>query len=257
VIVSGQVEILPDRSALWQAAADAIAAIIRETLDRSDCCAVALSGGTTPQEVYRTLARRARASEVQWPRVHLFWGDERCVPPNHSDSNYAMVKKALLDHISIPEENVHRIAGEWAPEKAARRYDRELRDFFREAPDSPVSSPPKGSRRFDLILLGLGEDGHTASLFPRSQALEEERHWAVAVEAPAPGSGRVTLTLPVINSAAEVLFLVSGSNKAAVLRAVLEPEGSEEELPAQRVRPEQGRLRWMVDAEAAARLHVR
>lgn len=252
--MDGELEILPDKATLWRTAADCVADLMREAIRRSASCAVALSGGSTPQEIYRRLAHPERASTIEWPQGHLFWGDERCVSPDDADSNFGMAKRALLDHIPIPAGNVHRILGEWPAETAARRYERELRDFFGAEPTSPVTPLQKGGIRFDLVLLGLGQDGHTASLFPNSAALEERQHWALATQVPGSGAWRVTLTLPVINSAANVLFLVSGRGKAGILRDALEGKGPDASLPARLVQPDSGRLRWLVDTDAASLL---
>ena len=163
--------------------------------------AVALSGGSTPKRMFEQLAKMV----MDWKHIHLFWVDERCVPPDHPDSNYGMTAEALLNHIEIPGENIHRIHGEQPPEPAALIYEKELRHFFGE--QLPV---------FDLILLGLGSDGHTASLFPGSPALQEKKRWAVEVKhdaPPPPLVDRVTLTIPVLKEAREVIFLVSGNRK--------------------------------------------
>jgi 6-phosphogluconolactonase len=176
--------------------------------------------------------------------VYIFWSDERCVPPGLPDSNYLMACLALLDPARVPARNIHRIPGELEPLRAAARYEAQLRQFF--AGD--------GLPRFDLILLGLGEDGHTASLFPGSPALHEQERWAVAVEhttPPPPLVPRVTLTLPVLNAAAHVIYLVSGANKAERLAQVLHGPVALEPLPAQLVSPANGALLWLVDRAAA------
>ncbi|MGH7752826.1 MAG: 6-phosphogluconolactonase, partial [Gemmatimonadales bacterium] len=175
---------------------------------------------------------------------HFFWGDERYVPPDDPRSNCRMAKEAWLDRIAVPPENVHPMPTNFLdPDEAARRYETTLRRHF------PAPWP-----RFDLILLGMGADGHTASLFPRSPALEERERWVVSVRAPVEPSVRLTLTLPVINQAAAVWFLVSGEDKAEALRKVLTDEAAVEAPPAARVRPVQGALIWWVDSPAAALL---
>lgn len=204
---------------------------------------VALSGGSTPVALYRILAETPYREQIPWTGVHLFWGDERCVPPGDPGSNYRMAEETLIASVPIPPENVHRIRGELEPQMAARAYERELFDFF------------CGPRtRFDLVLLGLGNDGHTASLFPNSPALDETEHLTAAVQAhyqdrPA---YRVTLTLPAINTARAVLFLVAGSDKAGIARAVL--EGTTRQSPARKVRPSAGEITWLLDSAAAADL---
>jgi 6-phosphogluconolactonase len=207
--------------------------------------AVALSGGSTPRALYSLLAGAEFQSQVPWDRVHFFWGDERCVPPDHPDSNYRMAFETLLSKAPVPEENMHRIEGEEKPEIAAAKYEKAIRDFFQLA-DSELP-------RFDLILLGLGDDGHTASLFPGSEALQETRRLAVATYVEKLKSHRVTLTLPVLNHAANIFFLVAGENKTGILKDVLQRESSKN-FPAQQIDPPNGRLVWFVDQAADASL---
>jgi 6-phosphogluconolactonase len=180
--------------------------------------------------------------------VEVFWGDERCVPPTHADSNYRMAKEALLDLVPIPAERVHRMAGESPdPAAAAAAYEAEI---ARVLGGSPGGAPPA----LDLVLLGMGADGHTASLFPGTTALGERRRWVVANHVPKLGVDRVTLTWPILNRAAHVFFLVVGADKAAVLREVLEGPPAVERLPSQGIRPEAGRLVWICDRLAAGAL---
>lgn len=203
---------------------------------------VALSGGSTPRALYTRLAAEF-SMRIDWNSVHLFWGDERCVPPDHADSNYRMTRESL--RVPIPKENIHRIHGELTPELAAEEYENQLRSFFTETP------------RFDLILLGMGDDGHTASLFPDSPALKESTRWAIPVEhrvPPPPFVPRVTLTLPVINNAQEVVFLVTGSGKAPRVSEILGNASPSAELPARAVHPINGKLSWLLDTSAAALL---
>ncbi len=209
----------------------------------------ALAGGSTPEQLYRLLASDAYAARVDWARVHVFFGDERCVPPDHADSNYRMAQHSLLRAVALPEANVHRMAGELPPEAAAERYEAELERHFGLGVGS-------GFPRFDLVLLGMGGDGHTASLFPGTAALAESRRWVVANSVPALGVTRLTLTLPVLNAAASVLFLVSGADKAQRLKQVLAllPAQSSPALPAQCVRPGGEPPDWLVDAAAGALL---
>ncbi len=226
--------IVPDADHMAQAAAERFTALTTEAIERRGRFVVALSGGSTPLPLYALLAQESFASQIDWPRVHIFWGDERCVPPYHADSNYRMAREALLDHIAIPQANVHRIKGELPPEEAAAEY----RDAL------------SGFGRFDLVLLGMGTDGHTASLFPGTSALEERGHSVIATHVGRMGTWRVTLTLPTINSARQVIFLVSGASKAKALARVR--AGSS--LPAGLVEPTDGQLTWIVDREAAAQL---
>jgi 6-phosphogluconolactonase len=205
---------------------------------------VALSGGTTPRSVYALLARDDRwRLRVRWDQVHFFWGDERHVPPDHPDSNFRMAREAMLDRLPVDPGKIWRIKGEYPDAaRAADEYERDLRRLF-----------AAGLPRFDLVLLGMGPDGHTASLFPGTQALHEQHRLAVANRVLELGTVRITLTLPVLNEAAEVLFLVHGADKAVALEAVLEGPPRPLEFPAQSIKPRQGRVRWLVDP-AAARL---
>jgi len=244
-------EVLPTPDALMHAAAELWVETAASAIGASGRFVVALSGGATPQRLYRLLATHPYASGMDWSRVHAFWGDERCVPPDDPASNYRMAREALLARVPIPAETVHRIRGEDEPDAAAAAYERGLRETF-ATPDGPPRLSP-GSR-FDLVLLGMGEDGHTASLFPGTAALREPARWVRAVH-PAEGSkARVTLTSAVINAGAEVAFLVSGRAKAATLRRVREGPFQPDALPAQIIAPRAGRLRWLVDADAAADL---
>jgi 6-phosphogluconolactonase len=207
---------------------------------------LALSGGSTPRPLYELLASPRFATRIDWTRVHMFWGDERCVPPDQPESNYRMAREALLDHVPLPPANVHRIRGEDEPAEAAAAYEELLGAFFGSREISPKDS-------FDLVLLGMGADGHTASLFPGSAAARETRRWVVASPGPQPGSWRVSLTPVLLNAAENVTFLVTGADKAERLKDVLE-NGQPDLLPAQLIRPTHGALHWMIDAAAAARL---
>ena len=206
--------------------------------------AVALAGGNTPRCMYELLAGDQFLTRVDWAAVHLFFGDERCVPRDHPDSNYRMVFEALISRVNIPASNVHPLNGEGEPVTNANLYETELREIFFEA----------GAPAFDLVLLGLGEDGHTASLFPHTQALAVTDKWVVANWVEKLASYRITLTPPAINGAAEVIFLVAGANKAAAVKAVLEGPLQPENMPAQLVRPEAGILTWLLDSPAASKL---
>jgi 6-phosphogluconolactonase len=203
---------------------------------------VALAGGSTPRALYRLLAddKGPYRTRVPWESTHVFFGDERMVPPDDPESNARMAFEALLRHVPVPEEQVHRIRGENPdPERAAEEYEEMLRSTFRLA--------GRERPRFDLVLLGLGADGHTASLFPGDRALEERDRLVVPSTAPVPPRSRVTLTLPVLNNASSVLFLVSGATKAPAVQRVRRGEN----LPAARVRPENGALLWLCDRPAA------
>jgi 6-phosphogluconolactonase len=232
------IHVFNDPQALADHAAEVFIATAQAAIGARNRFSVALSGGNTPRLLYERLANPAFVSCVEWEAVHLFWGDERCVPPDHADSNYRMVFESLLSRAPIPVKNVHRIHGELFPKQAAKGCESDLRAFFGDTPG------------FDLVLLGLGEDGHTVSLFPGSPALEESTRWAVQVEhttPPPPFVWRVTLTLPVLNDARQVIFLVSGAGKAQTLAQIVHGGTS---LPAERIQPKTGELSWLVDRPA-------
>jgi len=244
---SPALEIHADVAALARAAAAHVVTHARDAIAASGRFSIALSGGSTPRPVYELLARPPHATEIDWSRVHVFWGDERCVPPEHPDSNYRMACEALLDRVPVPAAQVHRIRGEIAPAEAARDYEQLLRGFFAADDGAPV-------RTFDLVLLGMGEDGHTASLFPGTPAVIEPHRWVMATRLSVPHEmWRITLTPVVLDAAAAVTFLVTGAGKAARLSEVLDGT-ARETLPAARIRPASGPPCWMVDQAAAARL---
>lgn len=245
-----EIEVLPEPRALADAAARIFIRLTAEAIARQGYFAAALSGGSTPLKMYTLLSEPGYTAQVDWSRVHFFWGDERCVPADHPDSNFHMTRLALLKRVQIPAKNIHRMLGELEPALAAEKYETELRAFFKSG----------GFPSFDLALLGLGEDGHTASLFPGSTALSEKKLWVVAVEhdmPPPPLIRRITLTLPVINAAREVIFLVSGTGKAELLKQVLSEPQKPNTLPAQLVRPTNGNLTWIIDKEAAIYLELK
>ena len=239
------VTVVASTAALAEEAAQALAGAAEEAVRRTGRFTLALSGGGTPERLYARLASPPFRSRIDWAWVHVFWGDERCVPPDHPDSNYRLAYESLLSKVAVPPERIYRMRGEDPdPERAAESYGRELRRVF--------SLKPGERPRFDLILLGLGADGHTASLFPGSPALNETTRLAVAVHAGPVKAYRLTLTLPVLNAAARVIFLVSGEEKAEALRAALKG-GASPSCPASLVRPEHGTT-WLVDRAAAASL---
>ena len=205
----------------------------------------ALSGGLTPRLLYQILAGRALLGRIEWENVQLFQVDERCVPPDHPDSNYRMIREALLDSGEIPPANFHRMQAEEADlEKAARDYAAEL---------ARVLEPQNGLRpRLDIVFLGMGPDGHTASLFPGTAALEEQSLWVCPNRVERLGMSRLTMTLPLLNASAHVIFLVAGADKAETLVKVL--EGPPGELPAQRIRPVDGSVSWFLDEASARKL---
>ncbi|MDH3442306.1 MAG: 6-phosphogluconolactonase [Deltaproteobacteria bacterium] len=235
-----------DAADLSRRAAEEFIGLAHRAVQSAGRFTVALSGGSTPKELYSQLAAPRYAARLEWSRVHLFWGDERCVPPDHPESNFRMVQETLLAKVQIPRENVHRMAGEKDPQVAAVEYEAELNSFF---PISNMDWP-----RFDLILLGLGEDGHTASLFPGSEALDEDQHFVTVAYIEKFKTHRLTLTLSVLNQAARIVFLVSGSSKAQILEQLLRSDPKSQIFPAGRVNPAEGEVTWLVDAAAAANL---
>lgn len=205
---------------------------------------IALSGGSTPMIVFDELAANYR-EEIPWNRIHLYWGDERCVPPGDPESNYGMTKEHLLSYIAIPEENVHRILGESTPEEEAQRYGAVLKEQLPGKYRIP---------QFDLVILGLGEDGHTASIFPHEIALWESRDYCEVATHPVSAQQRITLTGKVINNAAMIAFLVTGGSKAEKVQEILQQKGNYDLYPASKVIPRSGELFWFLDKEAAARI---
>ncbi len=247
-IPPGDLRRLPDLEALSGEAADEIARSAARAVAARGKFTVALCGGTTPRRLYALLAdeRRPFRHAVPWERTHVFFGDERHAPPDHPDSNYRAAHELLLSR--VPVASVHRMRGELPDAAAAAAaYEADLRGFFGLSRDG---DPPP---RLDLVLLGLGADGHTASLFPGSPALEERRRWVAAPYVDRLGAHRLTVTLPILRRAAEVLFLVSGAAKADALARVLAPAPGDELLPAARVGAEaEGEVVWLVDFAASA-----
>ncbi|PYS56997.1 MAG: 6-phosphogluconolactonase [Acidobacteria bacterium] len=239
-----RVQVFDDAEAVARGAAERFVELGQAAIDARGCFSVGLAGGSTPKRTYELLASEAYREQLNWSKVHIFFGDERCVPPDHSESNYRMANEALISRVSIPPPNVHRINGLGDAVANASLYEDELRTFF-----NPASWP-----RFDLVLLGMGDDGHTASLFPGTKALVEPRAWVVANWVEKFGAFRITLTAPAINHAANIAFLVTGATKAErlleVLRGALDPE----KLPSQLIQPLDGSLFWLVDKAAAGRL---
>ena len=235
--MSVQVFETPER--LAEAAAHAFVREAAEAIAERGRFAVALAGGSTPKATYEVLARD-HAERVDWPNVHVFFGDERTVPPDNEDSNYRMAREALLDH--VPVGPVHRMRGELPPDEAAASYEDELNEFF-------GGEPPA----LDLVMLGIGEDGHTASLFPGTPALEVTDRLVVANPVPKLETTRLTLTAPALNAARQVVFLVAGEGKSEALAQILEGDADPRAYPAKLVRPPGGPT-WMVDRAAARSL---
>jgi len=234
------VDVYDNPEELARAAAREFAARAAEAIEERGRFAVVLAGGSTPKATYEILASDY-AETIAWEEVHVFFGDERCVPPDSDDSNYKMARESLLDHVQIG--SVHRMRGELPPNEAAEAYERDLHDFF-----GPVDLPG-----FDLVLLGTGDDGHTASLFPETSALEVHDRWTVANPVLKLETTRITLTVPAINAARAVYFLVAGEGKAAPVAEILEGDPDPRQYPASLIQPENGPT-WMLDWAAASRL---
>lgn len=243
-----KIRILADAGAMSRSAAATIVDHISQSLQTRDVYSMALSGGSTPRRLYSLLANEAALREqIPWERIHFFWGDERRVPAGHPDSNYLMAYNAMLSKVPIPSTNIHRIHAEDADaDVAAADYEIEIRRFFGiEAGQIP---------QFNCVLLGMGADGHTASLFPATSALVETKRLVVANWVKKFQSHRFTLTLPVFNNAAQILFLVSGEDKADTLKAVLEGDSKTTRFPVQLIQPAHGEVTWFLDHSAASRL---
>ena len=238
-----------DPAALARRAAQYFLEMASEAVQARGRARIAISGGSTPKSTFALLADRNQPwrSHMPWDALDLYWVDERCVPPDHADSNYRMTREAMLDHVPLKPEQIHRVEGELDPETAAARYESELRNTFRlEGAETP---------RFDLVALGMGPDGHTASLFPHTEAIHELSRLSVANHVPQQkDSWRITLTWPVINHASSVFFLIAGNDKAAVLNEVLTGRRDPERLPSQLIWPASGILTLILDKAAAALL---
>jgi len=234
------VRVFENPQELAEAAAKAFAKEAARSIRGSGRFAVALAGGSTPERTYEVLATEYGEEDLAWSKVHVFFGDERCVPPGHEDSNYRMARRALLSR--VPVGSIHRMRGELSPHEAAVLYEEELTAFF--------DGPP----RLDLVLLGIGEDGHTASLFPRTPALEVADRWVVENPVERLETVRLTLTVPAINAAQKATFLVAGKGKAKALREILEGDADPRDYPAKLIRPLENGPEWFVDEAAAALL---
>jgi len=202
---------------------------------------LAVSGGSTPKVLFQKLAQPPFREKILWQYLHIFWVDERCVPPDHSDSNYGMTKKILLDNINIPGLNIHRIAGENNPESEIYHYAEEIKSFVPERLKLPS---------FDLILLGMGADGHTASLFPGGELLSTSENICGTAVHPVSGQKRITLTKAVINNAYNIAFLVTGEDKAGTLAHIIKKETEAKQYPAAGISPQNGSIEWLVDTSA-------
>ena len=244
----GQVQVVEDGMELARAAADLFARSVEQAVEERGRAFVALSGGSTPKHMGTLLAREPYRSGVPWDKVEIFWGDERCVPLASPESKAGEDKRGYLDHVANPRTNLHPwLTDPEASAAAAMEYEVNMRAAFGQESGIP---------RFDLVLLGMGDDGHTASLFPRTSALDAETPLAAANFVPHLDADRLTLTRPVLNAGRNIVFLVGGPGKAAMLKTVLEGDINVVDRPAQSIRPSEpdGSLTWLVDQAAAARL---
>jgi 6-phosphogluconolactonase len=240
-----QIAIYPDTNSLSHEAAQYIVRLANEAIVTRGRFSIALSGGSTPKVLYGLLATEPYLGQVNWSSVEIFWSDERCVPPDDAESNYAMANEVLLSKIPIQPRQVHRMSAEKADRDAAsQEYTLEMQRVF----------GTNGIPAFDLMHLGMGPEGHTASLFPHQQSLREQQRLVMPVSVPKPPPLRLTFTPPLLNAARHVLFLVTGSEKAGAVQSVLEGPYQPEEYPAQIVRPTTGEVTWMLDTAAAGKL---
>jgi 6-phosphogluconolactonase len=235
-----RLDVFPTTALLAQAAADNFLACAHEAISAKGRFCVALTGGTTPKETYQLLASAEYSEQIDWLRVHVFWCDERCVPPDHQDSNYRMAREALLDHVPIPHENLHRMRGEDDPAAAAMDYEGVIDEIV--------------IKRFDLIQLGMGVDGHIASLFPATPALHEQTRRVQAQFVEAAGMWRITLTPVAIFAAGYTTIMVTGEGKAATVARVLEGKPDPDAFPAQLLAWSSGEVHWLIDSAAASHL---
>jgi len=238
----------PTPEAVAEAAAALFSTSVIAAAQARGVARIAISGGSTPKRMFTILAdpEKPYAAGTPWDKLELFWVDERCVPPTHPESNFKMTREALLDHVPLPAARIHRMEGELDPAEAAARYESDIRNTFRlEGAETPI---------FDLILLGMGDDGHTASLFPHTAALQELSLIVTANHVPQKDTWRITLTKPVINHGRQVAFLIEGTPKADILAKVLLGPYDPETLPSQLIRPANGRLSFLLDAAAASKL---
>lgn len=238
-----EIRIYPQADIMQSAAIAFLTGEVLRSVAARGRCSLVLSGGSTPEPVYAGLGDPSVAKNIPWESVHFFWGDERHVPPDHPESNYRMVRDTLLARVSIPEENVHRVPAEMDPRMAAFRYEEDLRSFY-----------PGDWPRFDIVLLGIGTDGHTASLFPHTAGLQEEQRWFIANQVSALDAWRLTLSKNAINAARLTLVLAAGEAKSDAVATALEGPHQPEITPIQLISPEDGRMLWFLDQRAAAEL---
>lgn len=241
-----QLHIFDNANDLSNAAAKWIADTISETLKSKDRFTIALSGGSTPQKLHTILAASPYKEQVDWSRVHFFWGDERAVPFEDNRNNAKMAFDTLLDHVPVQKENIHVMRTDISPEESADEYENKLKEYF--------SSTDNAKDSFDLVLLGMGDDGHTLSLFPGLPVVHESQRWATAFFLQQQDMFRITLTAPIVNRSAKIAFLVAGAGKAPALKEVLKGKYDPDKYPSQQIKPIHGELVWFVDKAAAAEL---
>jgi 6-phosphogluconolactonase len=239
-----QIKVYQTQAELIEASAELFIKSALKDFQEKTSLSICLSGGSTPLPLYKNLAESKNADQLDWQRMHFFWGDERAVPPDHPESNYHQAFQALLSIRGVPEENIHRIRGELDPDQAAVEYQQEILEWFGTKPPS-----------FDLILLGMGDDGHTASLFPETRLVQHpgDDEWVAANWVPKLDTWRISFTPKLINAASRVIFLVAGKNKAPALAQVIEGSFQPEKFPSQLVDP-QGELYWLLESSAASQL---
>ena len=244
MVLKPEIVVTPDSNELARTAVRIFEKTSKDSVARRGCFSVALSGGSTPRHMNRMLVQEPYYSSIAWDRTHIFWVDERCVSVNDPASNYGVAHKDFLDQVPIPVDHVHPMPGEVAPEEGVKIYHNELRAFFRSIKEeAPV---------FDLILLGIGIDGHTASLFPETPSNALSKKWVMAVKGGTPNVYRLTLTYNVLNRAKKICFLVSGVNKAPIVKTIF--ENKQAGLPAQKIQPINGRITWLMDRQASSLL---
>jgi 6-phosphogluconolactonase len=236
-----EIKVLPDANAIAREAAERIVALSEEAIEARGRFSIALAGGSTPKTLYTLLASPEFVTRLDWPAIDLFFGDERCVPADHPDSNYRMAYESLISKVPIPLDNVYRMRGEIDPNEAAREYGLMLKEHF-------------GNGGLDVVLLGMGDDGHTLSLFPGTKAVDEKEHRVVANYAENSTTGkswRITMTAPFVNKARNVIVMLNGAKKAQRLKEVLEGPREPQRLPIQLIQPTEGKMTWLIDTGAA------
>ncbi len=243
ISLSGSVHVFPDINALSRAAARLFKAIADTSIDRKGSCRAAISGGSTPKKLFSLFAAEY-GKNIAWKNVYIFWADERCVPEGEDESNYKHADMLWISKVSIPKTNIYRIQGDNDPEEEAQRYEQSMKKAF-NTQDIPL---------FDVILLGMGGDGHTASLFPESESLAEDSRLVIPVYDKKLKHNRITMTLPVLNNARHIMFLISGRSKARVLSEIIEDPDKKQHYPAGMIQAVHGDIRWLVDSEAASLL---